>query len=320
MARDDYGAISVISDEEREALGLGGRGRKPDEDEEGLFETIGKAGDKLGETQLGKKLGSILTVLILAFFGGGGDLSAIQEIFGGEEDDGKPRGGCTDPTAINYKIDADFDNGTCVFPPPVVYGCTNPEATNYNSQATHDNGRCQFLGGPVDNGTGNQTNEDDTIYGCMDIDASNYNDRAEEDDGSCEYEEEYDCTANQTYFYNGMEYGNYSREYNSLNITVDVDTDCDQDTLPIMVGFDVSHMKVEDNETVFNGYMWNDNYFNVTGWEANEYTLHSGVDWFTEPYTGWYTIYVNLFADWNRDGVYEFVSWFMIEDIILEEP
>ena len=316
MARDDYGAISVISDEEREALGLGGRGRKPDE-EEGLFETIGKAGDKLGETQLGKKLGSILTVLILAFFGGGGDLGAIQEIFGGE-DESKPRGGCTDPTAINYKIDADFDNGTCVFPPPVVYGCTNPEATNYNSQATHDNGRCQFLGGPVDNGTGNQTNEDDTIYGCMDIDASNYNDRAEEDDGSCEYEE-YDCTANETYFYDGMEFGNYSREYNSLNITVDVDTDCDQDTLPIMIGYDVGHMKVEDNETVFNGYMWNDNYFNVTGWEANEYTLHSGVEYFTEPYTGWYTIYVNLFADWNRDGVYEFVTWFMIEEIVLEE-
>ena len=303
MARDDYGAISVISDEEREALGLGGRGRKPDE-EEGLFETIGKAGDKLGETQLGKKLGSILTVLILAFFGGGGDLGAIQEIFGGE-DDGKPRGGCTDPTAINYKTDADFDNGTCVFPPPVIYGCTNPDADNYNPQATHDNGRCQFLGGPVDNGTGNQTNEDDTIYGCMDIDASNYNDRAEEDDGSCEYEE-YDCTANETYFYDGMEFGNYSREYNSLNITVDVDTDCDQDTLPIMIGYDVGHMKVEDNETVYNGYMWNDNYFNVTGWEANEYTLHSGVEYFTEPYTGWYTIYVNLFADWNRDGVYEF--------------
>jgi hypothetical protein len=316
MARDDYGAISVISDEEREALGLGGRGRKPDE-EEGLFETIGKAGDKLGETQLGKKLGSILTVLILAFFGGGGDLGAIQEIFGGE-DESKPRGGCTDPTAINYKTDADFDNGTCVFPPPVVYGCTNPEATNYNSQATHDNGRCQFLGGPVDNGTGNQTNEDDTIYGCMDINASNYNDRAEEDDGSCEYEE-YDCTANETYFYDGMEFGNYSREYNSLNITVDVDTDCDQDTLPIMIGYDVGHMKVEDNETVYNGYMWNDNYFNVTGWEANEYTLHSGVEYFTEPYTGWYTIYVNLFADWNRDGVYEFVTWFMIEEIVLEE-
>ena len=116
-----------------------------------------------------------------------------------------------------------------------------------------------------------------------------------------------------------MEFGNYSREYNSLNITVDVDTDCDQDTLPIMIGYDVGHMKVEDNETVYNGYMWNDNYFNVTGWEADEYTLHSGVEYFTEPYTGWYTIYVNLFADWNRDGVYEFVTWFMIEEIVLEE-
>ena len=82
MARDDYGAISVISDEEREALGLGGGSRKPEE-EEGLFETIGKAGDKLGETKVGQKIGSILTVLILAFFGGGGDLGAIQEIFGG---------------------------------------------------------------------------------------------------------------------------------------------------------------------------------------------------------------------------------------------
>ena len=53
MARDDYGAISVISDEEREALGLGGRGRKPDE-EEGLFETIGKAG--MGREQAGLDL------------------------------------------------------------------------------------------------------------------------------------------------------------------------------------------------------------------------------------------------------------------------
>jgi hypothetical protein len=166
MARDDYGAISVISDEEREALGLGGR--KPDDDEEGLFETLGKAGDKLGETQLGKKLGSILTVLILAFFGGGGDLSAFEDIFGGEEEP-ISKGGCMDVSAINYKKDATFDNGSCVFPPPVVYGCTNPDADNYNPQATHDNGRCQFLGGPVNNETGNQTQTNETVYGCMDV-------------------------------------------------------------------------------------------------------------------------------------------------------
>jgi hypothetical protein len=317
MARDDYGAINVISDEEREALGLSGP-RKPDE-EEGLFETIGKAGDKLGETQLGKKLGSILTVLILAFFGGGGDLGAIQDIFGGEEEP-VSKGGCMDVTAINYKKDATFDNGSCVFPPPVIYGCTNPDADNYNPQATHDNGRCQFLGGPIDNGTGNQTNEDDTIYGCMDPEAENYNERAEEDDGSCEYEE-YECTSNETYFYDGLQYGNYSREPNTLNITVDVDTDCDQDELPIMIGYDVGHIKKnEDNETVWNGYMWNDFYYNVTGWEGDEFTLTSGPEYFTEPYTGWYIVYVNLFADWNRNGEYEYVTYFVIEELTLEEP
>jgi len=314
MARDDYGAISVISDLEREALGLGGR--KPDDEEEGLFETIGKAGDKLGETKLGKKLGSILTVLILAFFGGGGDLSVLGD-FLEQEDDGKPKGGCTDPTAINYKHDADFDNGTCVFPPPVIYGCTNPDADNYNAQATHDNGRCQFLGGPVDNNTGNETNEDTTVYGCMDPEAENYNERAEEDDGTCEYEE-YDCASNQTYFYGGLEYGNYSREPNTLNITVDVDTDCDLDTLPIMIGYDVGHIKVEDNETVWNGYMWNDFYYNVTGWEGDEFILKSGPEYFTEPYTGWYIIWVNLFADWERNGVYEYVTSFSIDELYLE--
>jgi hypothetical protein len=317
MARDDYGAISVISDEEREALGIGGR--KPDEEEEGLFETIGKAGDKLGETQFGKKLGSILTVLLLAMFGSGTvDVGVLQDIFGGEEEP-ISKGGCMDVSAINFKKDATFDNGSCVFPPPVVYGCTNPDADNYNAQATHDNGRCQFLGGPINNNTGNnETQTNETVYGCMDIEAHNYNDRAEEDDGSCEYED-YDCAANQTYFYNGLQYGNYSREDNSLNITVDIDTDCDQDTLPVMVYYDIGHVKIEDNETVWNGYMYNNYFFNVTGWESNEYQLSSGPEYFTEPYTGWYMVYVNLYADYDRDGVYDYVNYFYIEEIILEE-
>ena len=317
MARNDYGAISVISDEEREALGIGGR--KPDDEEEGLFETIGKAGDKLGETQLGKKIGTYLTVIILAMFGSGTvDMGVFNDIFGGEEEP-ISKGGCMDVGAVNFKSDATFDNGSCVFPPPVVYGCTNPEADNYNAQATHDNGRCQFLGGPINNNTGNETQTNETVYGCMDIDANNYNDRAEEDDGSCEYEE-YDCVANKTYFYNGMQYGNYSREYNTLNITIDIDTNCDQEALPVLVTFDVGHVKVVDNETVWNGYMYTDHYYNITGWEADEYTLVSGPQWFTEPYTGWYMVYVNLYADYDRDGLYEFVNYFYIDEIILEEP
>ena len=314
MSRDDYGAINVISDEEREALGISGR--KPEE-EEGLFETIGKAGDKLGETKLGQKIGSILTVLIIAMFGTGTvDVGILNEFFGGEEEP-ITLGGCMDVSAVNYNGKATFDNGSCVFPPPVVYGCTNPEADNYNAGATHDNGRCQFLGGPVDNNTANnETTTNETVYGCMDLEANNYNDRAEEDDGSCEYEE-YDCVANKTYFYNGMQYGNYSRVDNTLNITIDIDTNCDLDTLPVMVTFDVGHIKVVDNETVWNGYMWTDHYYNVTGWEADEYTMSSGPQWFTEPYTGWYMVYVNLYADYDKDGVYDYVTYFYIEEITL---
>ena len=61
MARDDYGAINVISEEERTALGISGP--KP-EDDEGVFEQIGKTADKIGETKLGKKIGSILSILL----------------------------------------------------------------------------------------------------------------------------------------------------------------------------------------------------------------------------------------------------------------
>ena len=50
MTNNDYGAINVISDDEKEALGIGGP--KPDDDEK-LFETIGKAADKIGETKVG---------------------------------------------------------------------------------------------------------------------------------------------------------------------------------------------------------------------------------------------------------------------------
>ena len=84
MARDDYGAINVISEEEREILGIGGS-KKPDDEEEKLFETIGKAADKIGETQVGKKIGTIITVVLLAILSGGGNMSIIHDYFNGEE-------------------------------------------------------------------------------------------------------------------------------------------------------------------------------------------------------------------------------------------
>ena len=209
MSRDDYGAINVISDEEREILGIGGSRRKPD-DEEGIFETLGKTADKVGETKLGQKIGSIITVIIIAMFGSGNvDVGLLDEWFG-EEEDNLPKGGCMDPTAINYKPDATFDNGSCAFPPPVKYGCTDASATNYDAQATHDNGRCQYIN---QNGTANETQTNETIYGCMDVEANNYNDRATDDDGSCDYEnEENHCNHTELILWNGLEYGNFSRE------------------------------------------------------------------------------------------------------------
>ena len=169
MARNDDGASSVISDEERAAVGLGGGSRKPDE-EEGLFETLGKAGDKLGETKLGQKIGSILTVIILAMFGSGtAALSMLEDFFGGE-DEPMLKAGCMDPTAINYKPDADFDNGSCAFPPPVIYGCMDENALNYNPQANTDDFCCIYC-----------------FYGCMDSTASNYNSAATCSDNSCTY-------------------------------------------------------------------------------------------------------------------------------------
>ena len=294
MARDDYGAISVISDEEREALGLGGR--KPDDDDEGLFETIGKAGDKLGETKLGQKLGSILTVLILAFFGGGGDLGAIQDIFGGEEEP-VSKGGCMDVTAVNYKSDATFDNGSCVFPPPVIYGCMDENALNYNPQATHTNNQCNYP--PNQNGTGdnNETTTNETVYGCMDIDANNFNDRATEDDGSCDYEnEENHCNHTQLTIWNGLEEqavlytttGNqtnvsFGREGDSLELYIDMDTNCNdfEDELAVMIWYDIVHVfPLFDDNGTFTYYTYENATFdvvdfNVSGWWEDTHELAS---------------------------------------------
>ena len=73
--------------------------------------------------------------------------------------------GCTDESAINYEVDANTDDGSCI---ALVEGCTDEFAGNYNPEANSDDGSCVAV-----------------VYGCTDPSAENFNNAANTDDGSC---------------------------------------------------------------------------------------------------------------------------------------
>ena len=314
MARDDYGAINVISEEEREILGIGGS-KKPEEDDEKLFETIGKAADKIGETQVGKKIGTIITIVMLALLSGGANMSIIHDYFNGDEDIG-PIGGCLQTDATNYNPQATFDDGSCNFL-VIIYGCTNPEAENYDDQATHDDGRCVVLN------DGNGTNETAAIYGCMDVEANNFDDKATEDDGSCDYEDEYEEEhGNHTsaHFYPGWyneETDNMSvfwvdPDAEGISVLTDIDTDCFDYSASVLVYVDVWHE--ESGE-----YNWSDIYLTVHG---EDWDYH----WFNFTFEelnnteGTWSMWVALLV-WDEESEdYYFQQQFDIPMIRVEAP
>ena len=275
MTNNDYGAINVISDDEKEALGIGGP--KPDDDEK-LFESIGKAADKIGETKVGKKIGTIITVIMLAVLSGGANLTILSDYF--DDDDDGPLGGCLQMDATNYNPDATFDDGSCNFL-IIVYGCTNSEAENYDEQATHDDGRCVVLNDG--NGSANETS---AIYGCMDIDANNYDDKATEDDGSCDYEDEYEepeCNSTSVHFYPGWyneETDNASvfwvdPDADGISVLTDIDAECSDYNASVLVYVDVWNEESgdynwTDTYLTVNGENWDNHWFNFTFEELNE--------------------------------------------------
>eukprot|EP01050_Picozoa_sp_SAG11_P007206 SAG11_NODE_591_length_8314_cov_3.988314_2_plen_2490_part_01 len=84
--------------------------------------------------------------------------------------------GCTQPSAINYDPDANYDAGNCL---QRVSGCLDQEALNYDPTlniSVEDNSLCIAR-----------------ILGCMDGNATNYNSTANTDDGSC-FKAIYGCT------------------------------------------------------------------------------------------------------------------------------
>jgi hypothetical protein len=337
MAREDYGAINVISEEEREILGIGGS-KKPQDEEEGLFETIGKAGDKIGETQVGKKIGTILTVIMLAILSGGANLSIISDFFDSEEEIG-PIGGCLEDNATNYNAKATFDDGTCNFV-VIVYGCMDPTATNYDEYATHDNGRCNILN--QGNNTDNETATNETVYGCMDIEANNYNDRATEDDESCDYDDEpVECNHTQLIVYDGLSIPtvahvggtdtnledertvnvSYDRvSENNLDIRLDMDTNCqdEEDPLRVEIGYNVFHVfpEFDDNGTfmyyAYDNSTFNQYYFQISGWAGDTHYLYTEdfLSNIEDPYEGVYFFYVDISVDWNNTDDYEYIGYF----------
>jgi len=303
---------NVLSKEELEAMIEKGKG-----EDEGLFETVGKAADAIGETKVGQKIGAILVVILLAVISGGANLTILDEYFNGKDEG--PIGGCQDSAATNYNSAATFEDGSCTFL-VVIYGCTNPEAENYQVNATHDDGRCVVIENP--NGTTNG-NETAAIYGCMDIEANNYDDKATEDDGTCDYEDEYEEEhGNHTsvHFYPGW----YNEELDNMtvfwvdpdaegiSVLTDIDTDCSDFSTSVLLYVDVWHEESgdyawRDITMSVNGVDWDDHWLNFTFEELNE----------TE---GTWSMWVALLV-WNEETEdYEFQQQFDIPMIRVEAP
>ncbi|OUV54713.1 MAG: hypothetical protein CBC73_04045 [Flavobacteriales bacterium TMED113] len=108
---------------------------------------------------------------------------------------GEPIYGCTDPEASNFNIEANTDDGSCIYE-----GCTDQNACNYDSSAIIDDNSCEYTScaGCTDDDyleyDSNATIDDGScqtliILGCTDPEALNYDLNANSDDDSCEYPE-----------------------------------------------------------------------------------------------------------------------------------
>ena len=289
--------------------------------DDGLFEQMGKTADKLGETSIGKRIGAIFTVLLLAALSGGANMTIINGYLNGE--DTGPVGGCKDPAATNYNSKATFEDGSCAFL-VVIYGCTDPEAENYEPNATHNDGRCVVI---TTNPNGTNGNETAAIYGCMDTTANNYDDKATEDDGSCDYEDEYEEEhGNHTsvHFYPGW----YNEELDNasvfwvdpeavgISVLTDIDTDCYDYNASVLLYVDVWIDENEDGDN--DEYMWKDLYMNVSGMNWDDHWINFTYEELNETEGNW-SMWVALLV-WNEENeAYEFQQQFNIPRIRVEQ-
>ena len=301
---------NVLSKKELEAMIDEGK------DDEGLFETVGKAADAVGKTKVGQKIGAVVTIIMLALLSGGANLTILQEYFNGEDEG--PIGGCLQLDATNYNSKATYDDGSCNFL-IIIYGCTNSQAENYQPNATHDDGRCVVIN---DNPNGT-TNETAPIYGCMDMEANNYDDKATEDDGTCDYEDEYEEEhGNHTsaHFYPGWyneETDNMSvfwvdPDAEGISVLTDIDTDCSDYSTSVLLYVDVWHEESGD-------YAWRDITMNVDGMNWDDHWLNFTFEELNETEGTW-SMWVAL-LNWDEETEdYIFQQQFEIPMIRVEAP
>ena len=283
------------------------------DEEEGLFETVGRAADRIGETSMGKRIGAIFTVLLLAALSGGANITVLHDYLNGDDEEG-PVGGCMQTDATNFNPKATFDDGSCNFL-VIIYGCTNPEAENHDPLATHDDGRCVVIN---DNPNGTNGNETAAIYGCMDTVANNYDDKATEDDGSCDYEDEYEeehGNHSSVHFYPGWEGAAIDNvsvfwvdpDAEGISVLTDIDTDCYDYNTSVLVYVDVWHEESGD-------YNWSDIYLTVNGEDWDYHWFNFTFEELNET-NGTWSMWVALLV-WNEElDDYEFQQQFNIPRI-----
>jgi len=288
------------------------------DEDDGLFETVGKAADKIGQTSIGKRVGAVVTVLLLALLSGGANMTVLHDYFNG--DDG-PIGGCMQTDATNYNSKATYDDGSCNFL-IIIYGCTNSEAVNYQPNATHDDGRCVVINDNP-NGTANETS---AIYGCMDMEANNYDDKATEDDGTCDYEDEYEeehGNHSSVHFYPGWyneELDNMSvfwvdPDAEGISVLTDIDTDCYDYNTSVLLYVDVWTDTNEDGEN--EEYMYKDLVMTVNGMDWDEHWLNFTFEELNETEGTW-SMWVALFVWDTETEDYYFEQQFNIPMIRVE--
>ena len=107
--------------------------------------------------------------------------------------------GCTDESADNYDISAEYDDGGCIY-----YGCMDATACNYDATANTEDGSCFYVvegydcdGVCLEDVDGDGVCDPFEIAGCTDASACNFDEDATDLDDSCEFPEDgYDCDGN----------------------------------------------------------------------------------------------------------------------------